>query len=189
MIESKSENKLKIDLDKIINNADVIDFLGETKYLKFKQERNFEFYSVDERNDFVGLMRRNFFMLTNKFIKIDCYPSLNKKRFGSKTVVETSSIFDSSFESSEEEQKISDKDNNKNKEKKDINKSEVKDNYINNDIKVENNDNLNEIEEKLDNENINEIKEEKKIINCIKNSENEKNINNIIKFFINFTIA
>ena len=180
MIESKSENKLKIDLDKIINNAEVIDFLGETKYLKFKQERNFEFYSVDERNDFVGLMRRNYYMLTNKFIKIDCYPPLNKKRFGSKTIVETSSIFDSSFESSEEEQKISDKDNNKNEEKKTVNESEGKDNDIKNEIKVQSNDDLNKIEEKFDDDkNINEIKEEKNIINSAKNIENEKKIYNL----------
>ena len=185
MIESKNENKLKLDLDKIINNAEVIDFLGETKYLKFKQERNFEFYSVDERNDFVGLMRRNYFMLTNKFIKIDCYPPLNKKRFGSKAVVETCSIFDSSFESSEEEQKISDKDNIKNDEKKDINENKGKDIDINNEIKVENNGNLNKIEEQLDNEDIKEIKEEKNIINSVKNIENEKMVNNLKKKEIN----
>ena len=120
LVETKNENKLKIYLDKIINNAEVIEFLGNTKFLKYKQEYNFEFYSVDERNDFVGLMRRNYYLLTNKFIIIDSFPSLNNKnKIRSKTIVE-SSIFDSSFESSEEEQKINDKEKkeNENKENK-----------------------------------------------------------------------
>lgn len=164
MIETKNENKLKIYLDKIINNAEVIDFLGNTKFLKFKEERNFEFYSVDERNDFVGLMRRNYYMLTNKFIKIDCYPSLNKKRLGSKATIETISIFDSSFESSEEEQKTNEKE-------KDLKIEDKKDSENNNEIK----ENNNIIEEKGNNvkeEEINKNKED------LKENENNKNIGN-----------
>ena len=179
MIESKSENKLKIYLDKIINNAEVIEFLGETKFLKFKQERNFEFYSVDERNDFVGLMRRNYFLLTNKFIKIDCYPPLNRKKLGSKTIIENN-IFDSSFESSDEELKISNKDKEKDKEKNDINRIEVEKDDIKNDVKEEeNNDIIINKEEKIDKNEIekeNVIQEGNNIINNVKNPENENQI-------------
>ena len=179
MIESKNENKLKIYLDKIINNAEVIEFLGETKFLKFKQERNFEFYSVDERNDFVGLMRRNYFLLTNKFIKIDCYPPLNRKKLGSKTIIENN-IFDSSFESSDEELKISNKDKEKDKEKNDINRIEVKKDDIKNDVKEEeNNDIIIKKEEKIDKNEIekeNVIQEGNNIINNVKNPENENQI-------------
>ena len=179
MIESKNENKLKIYLDKIINNAEVIEFLGETKFLKFKQERNFEFYSVDERNDFVGLMRRNYFLLTNKFIKIDCYPPLNRKKLGSKTIIENN-IFDSSFESSDEELKISNKDKEKDKEKNDINRIEVKKDDIKNDVKEEeNNDIIINKEEKIDKNEIekeNVIQEGNNIINNVKNPENENQI-------------
>ena len=149
MIEAKNENKLKIYLDKITNNAEVVEFLGNTKYLKFKEERNFEFYSVDERNDFVGLMRRNYFLLTNKFIMIDCYPPINKKR--SKTNIVTNNIFDSSFESSDEDTKINEKAENNNKDKivdkpedkiiKDIElKEQDNDKEIKNEIKKEEND-------------------------------------------------
>jgi len=127
MIESKNENKLKIYLDKNINNAEVIEYLGNTKFLKFKEERNFEFYSVDERNDFVGIMRRNYYLLTQKFINIDSFPSLNRRKISIKIVGENN-IFDSSFESSEEEQKIDDKekekDEEKEKEKKEENEKE-----------------------------------------------------------------
>lgn len=179
MIESKSENKLKIYLDKIINNAEVIEFLGETKFLKFKQERNFEFYSVDERNDFVGLMRRNYFLLTNKFIKIDCYPPLNRKKLGSKTIIENN-IFDSSFESSDEELKISNKDKEKDKEKNDINRIEVEKDDIKNYVKEEeNNDIIIKKEEKIDKNEIekeNVIQEGNNIINNVKNPENENQI-------------
>ncbi len=179
MIESKSENKLKIYLDKIINNAEVIEFLGETKFLKFKQERNFEFYSVDERNDFVGLMRRNYFLLTNKFIKIDCYPPLNRKKLGSKTIIENN-IFDSSFESSDEELKISNKEKEKDKEKNDINRIEVEKDDIKNDVKEEeNNDIIINKEEKIDKNEIekeNVIQEGNNIINNVKNPENENQI-------------
>ena len=179
MIESKSENKLKIYLDKIINNAEVIEFLGETKFLKFKQERNFEFYSVDERNDFVGLMRRNYFLLTNKFIKIDCYPPLNRKKLGSKTIIENN-IFDSSFESSDEELKISNKDKEKDKEKNDINRIEVEKDDIKNDVKEEeNNDIIINKEEKIDKNEIekeNVIQEGNNVVNNVKNPENENQI-------------
>ena len=179
MIESKSENKLKIYLDKIINNAEVIEFLGETKFLKFKQERNFEFYSVDERNDFVGLMRRNYFLLTNKFIKIDCYPPLNRKKLGSKTIIENN-IFDSSFESSDEELKISNKDKEKDKEKNDINRIEVEKDDIKNDVKEEeNNDIIIKKEEKIDKNEIekeNVIQEGNNVVNNVKNPENENQI-------------
>ena len=179
MIESKSENKLKIYLDKIINNAEVIEFLGETKFLKFKQERNFEFYSVDERNDFVGLMRRNYFLLTNKFIKIDCYPPLNRKKLGSKTIIENN-IFDSSFESSDEELKISNKEKEKDKEKNDINRIEVEKDDIKNDVKEEeNNDIIIKKEEKIDKNEIekeNVIQEGNNVVNNVKNPENENQI-------------
>ena len=145
MIDTKSENKLKIYLDKIINNAEVIEFLGDTKFLKFKEERNFEFYSVDERNDFVGLMRRNYYMLTNKFINIDCYPPLNKKKIGNKTIIE-SNIFDSSFESSEEEPNINEKEKEKKSDKEikdndnNCTNNNINNNIIKNEIKKENND-------------------------------------------------
>ena len=179
MIDTKSENKLKIYLDKIINNAEVIEFLGDTKFLKFKEERNFEFYSVDERNDFVGLMRRNYYMLTHKFINIDCYPPLNKKKIGNKTIIE-SSIFDSSFESSEEDQKINEKDKEK-KLDKEI-KDKIKEENSNKENKEEKMElNLNEV---IDNKNDKEKKEEKNIgkenkIKEIKSeNNNDKNIKN-----------
>ena len=192
MIDTKSENKLKIYLDKIINNAEVIEFLGDTKFLKFKEERNFEFYSVDERNDFVGLMRRNYYMLTNKFINIDCYPPLNKKKTGNKTIIE-SNIFDSSFESSEEEQKINQKEKEKENEKL-SNKIIKKENNDNdNDSDKENKEekkelNLNEyvkndkyIKEKKDEKNLeNESKEKEKEIKIEEKKNDDKNIKNII---------
>ena len=174
MIEAKNENKLKINVDKIVNNAEVIEFLGNTKFLKFKEERNFEFYSVDERNDFVGLMRRNYFMLTQKFITIECYPSLNKKRRATTTTIESSNIFDSSFESSEEESKI-------NEIEKGTKTEDKKDSDNNNEIKDENNSKIEEKEKdiKVEKINKNEIKIENndKIINKFeKKGENNKKV-------------
>ena len=160
MIDAKSENKLKIYLDKIINNAEVIEFLGDTKFLKFKEERNFEFYSVDERNDFVGLMRRNFYILTNKFINIDCYPPLNKKKIGNKTIIE-SNIFDSSFESSEEEQKITEKEKGKKSEK------EIKNNN-NNCI------NNNKVKEEINNKENNEEKIKLNLSEVVNNKDDKE---------------
>ena len=192
MIESKKENKLKLYLDKIINNAEVIEYLGNTKFLKFKEERSFEFYSVDERNDFVGIMRRNYYLLTQKFINIDSYPSLNIKKISTKVVGENN-IFDSSFESSEEEQKFDDKEKEKEKDdekekeqikEKEKEKKEEKEKEIN-----ENNNkiNINENNDKKDvnqNENIKEkvtpIKDKKKENeNVIKNDKDGKNENKI----------
>ena len=185
MIESKKENKLKLYLDKIISNAEVIEYLGNTKFLKFKEERNFEFYSVDERNDFVGIMRRNYYLLTQKFINIDSYPSLNRKKISAKAVGENN-IFDSSFESSEEEQKIDDKEKEdekekeeekekeKEKEKKEGKEKEVIENKIN---IIEDNAN----KELNQNENINEKFIPKKDItneNIIKNDKKEDKKNN-----------
>ena len=172
MIETNKENKLKIYVDKIVNNAEVLEFLGETKFLKFKEERNFEFYSYDERNDFVGLMRRNYYLLTNKFIKLDCYPPLNKKKLGNKTTIE-SSIFDSSFESSEEEQKLND--NNENIEKKEKVKKE--DNSDNDNIII-----INEIKDEENHKDNKEEEEKIKIINngneAINNEDIKNNKNN-----------
>ena len=168
MIETNKENKLKIYVDKIVNNAEVIEFLGETKFLKFKEERNFEFYSYDERNDFVGLMRRNYYLLTNKFIKLDCYPPLNKKKLGNKTTIE-SSIFDSSFESSEEEQKLND--NDKNIEKKEKVKKE--DNSDNDNIII-----INEIKDEENYKDNNEEEEKIKIINNRNEALNNEDIKN-----------
>ena len=172
MIETNNENKLKIYVDKIVNNAEVLEFLGETKFLKFKEERNFEFYSYDERNDFVGLMRRNYYLLTNKFIKLDCYPPLNKKKLGNKTTIE-SSIFDSSFESSEEEQKLND--NNENIEKKEKVKKE--DNSDNDNIII-----INEIKDEENHKDNKEEEEKIKIINngneAINNEDIKNNKNN-----------
>ena len=185
MIESKKENKLKLYLDKIISNAEVIEYLGNTKFLKFKEERNFEFYSVDERNDFVGIMRRNYYLLTQKFINIDSYPSLNRKKISAKAVGENN-IFDSSFESSEEEQKIDDKEKEdekekeeekekeKEKEKKEGKEKEVIENKIN---IIEDNAN----KELNQNENINEKfipKKDKTNGNIIKNDKKEDKNNN-----------
>ena len=185
MIESKKENKLKLYLDKIISNAEVIEYLGNTKFLKFKEERNFEFYSVDERNDFVGIMRRNYYLLTQKFINIDSYPSLNRKKISAKAVGENN-IFDSSFESSEEEQKIDDKEKEdekekeeekekeKEKEKKEGKEKEVIENKIN---IIEDNAN----KELNQNENINEKfipKKDKTNENIIKNDKKEDKKNN-----------
>ena len=168
MIETNKENKLKIYVDKIVNNAEVIEFLGETKFLKFKEERNFEFYSYDERNDFVGLMRRNYYLLTNKFIKLDCYPPLNKKKLGNKTTIE-SSIFDSSFESSEEEQKLNY--NNENIEKKEKVKKE--DNSDNDNIII-----INEIKDEENYKDNNEEEEKIKIINNRNEALNNEDIKN-----------
>jgi len=182
MIESKKENKLKLYLDKIINNAEVIEYLGNTKFLKFKEERSFEFYSVDERNDFVGIMRRNYYLLTQKFINIDSYPSLNRKKIITKNVGENN-IFDSSFESSEEEQKIDDKEKKKEQVKeKEKEKKEEKEKEIN---ENKNKININENNANKDvnqNENINEkvipIKDKKKENeNVIKNDKDGKNEN------------
>ena len=187
MIESKKENKLKLYLDKIISNAEVIEYLGNTKFLKFKEERNFEFYSVDERNDFVGIMRRNYYLLTQKFINIDSYPSLNRKKISSKAVGENN-IFDSSFESSEEEQKIDDKEKEDEKEKeeekekeKEKEKKEGKEKekeVIENKINIIE-DNANK--ELNQNENINEKfipKKDKTNENIIKNDKKEDKKNN-----------
>ena len=187
MIESKKENKLKLYLDKIISNAEVIEYLGNTKFLKFKEERNFEFYSVDERNDFVGIMRRNYYLLTQKFINIDSYPSLNRKKISAKAVGENN-IFDSSFESSEEEQKIDDKEKEDEKEKeeekekeKEKEKKEGKEKekeVIENKINIIE-DNANK--ELNQNENINEKfipKKDKTNENIIKNDKKEDKKNN-----------
>ena len=185
MIESKKENKLKLYLDKIISNAEVIEYLGNTKFLKFKEERNFEFYSVDERNDFVGIMRRNYYLLTQKFINIDSYPSLNRKKISAKAVGENN-IFDSSFESSEEEQKIDDKEKEDEKEKeeekeKEKEKKEGKEKekeMIENKINIIE-DNANK--ELNQNENINEKfipKKDKTNENIIKNDKKEDKKNN-----------
>ena len=184
MIEKKNENKLKLYLDKIINNAEVIEYLGNTKYLKYKQEQNFEFYSVDERNDFVGLIRRNYYMLTNKFIIIDSYPSLyNKNKTRSKSIIVSNNIFDSSFESSEEEQKINEKDNKKDEnikieDKKEENNNENK----NNNYKNNNNDNelKNEIKKEENISKINENENNKKFKEDNINNEKEKNNIDII---------
>ena len=192
MIESKKENKLKLYLDKIINNAEVIEYLGNTKFLKFKEERSFEFYSVDERNDFVGIMRRNYYLLTQKFINIDSYPSLNRKKINTKVVGENN-IFDSSFESSEEEQKIDDKEKEKEKEEekekeqvkeKEKEKKEEKEKEINeNKINInenENNDNKDVNQNENINEKVTQIKDKKKEIeNVIKNDKDVKNENKI----------
>ena len=191
MIETKKENKLRMYLDKMINNSEVIKFLGNTKYLKFKEERNFEFYSVDERNDFVGLMRRNYFLLTNKFIQIDTYPPINKKKIGTKPIIE-SNIFDSSFESSEEEQKINEKEKEKEQSEK-ILKQDIKEKVeigndndggddkkeIKEDKEKQVNKNENKKEENFNENKINEInispkKDKEKNNNEIKND----NINN-----------
>ena len=187
MIESKKENKLKLYLDKIISNAEVIEYLGNTKFLKFKEERNFEFYSVDERNDFVGIMRRNYYLLTQKFINIDSYPSLNRKKISAKAIGENN-IFDSSFESSEEEQKIDDKEKEDEKEKeeekekeKEKEKKEGKEKekeVIENKINIIE-DNANK--ELNQNENINEKfipKKDKTNENIIKNDKKEDKKNN-----------
>ena len=182
MIESKKENKLKLYLEKIINNAEVIEYLGNTKFLKFKEERSFEFYSVDERNDFVGIMRRNYYLLTQKFINIDSYPSLNRKKIITKNVGENN-IFDSSFESSEEEQKIDDKEKEKEqvkekeKEKKEEKEKEINENK--NKINInENNANKDVNQNENINEKVTQIKDKKKEIeNVIKNDKDEKNEN------------
>ena len=182
MIESKKENKLKLYLDKIINNAEVIEYLGNTKFLKFKEERSFEFYSVDERNDFVGIMRRNYYLLTQKFINIDSYPSLNRKKIITKNVGENN-IFDSSFESSEEEQKIDDKEKEKEqvkekeKEKKEEKEKEINENK--NKINInENNANKDVNQNENINEKVTQIKDKKKEIeNVIKNDKDGKNEN------------
>ena len=184
MIESKKENKLKIYLDKITNNAEVIEYLGNTKFLKFKEERNFEFYSVDERNDFVGIMRRNYYLLTQKFINIDSFPSLYKRKITTKIAGENN-IFDSSFESSEEEQKIDDKEKEeekeeeikeqKEKEEEKKEEKEINENKIN--ININNNeDKTNKDENK--NENINEKDILKKDENIDKNDKKEDKKNN-----------
>ena len=182
MIESKKENKLKLYLDKIINNAEVIEYLGNTKFLKFKEERSFEFYSVDERNDFVGIMRRNYYLLTQKFINIDSYPSLNRKKIITKNVGENN-IFDSSFESSEEEQKIDDKEKEKEqvkekeKEKKEEKEKEINENK--NKINInENNANKDVNQNENINEKVTQIKDKKKENeNVIKNDKDGKNEN------------
>ncbi len=71
VILEKEKNEIKIYSNKIKNNAGIIEFMNETKYKKFKEMRDFEFYNKNTRNEFLFLIRKNYYDLTKKYLIIE----------------------------------------------------------------------------------------------------------------------
>ena len=71
LIAEKEKNEIKIYSNKIKNNAGIIEFMNDTKYKKFKEMRDFEFYNKNTRNEFLFLIRKNYFDLTKKYLIIE----------------------------------------------------------------------------------------------------------------------
>jgi len=65
------ENLVVIYIEKVKNNAQIIDYMGSNNLMKYKSNREFEFYNSFERNAFLGLLRKNYFDLTNVFLTIE----------------------------------------------------------------------------------------------------------------------
>ena len=65
------ENFVVIYIEKVKNNAQIIDYMGSNNLMKYKSNREFEFYNSFERNTFLGLLRKNYFDLTNVCLKIE----------------------------------------------------------------------------------------------------------------------
>ena len=66
LIAEKEKNEIKIYSNKIKNNAGIIEFMNDTKYKKFKEMRDFEFYNKNTRNEFLFLIIKNYYDLTKK---------------------------------------------------------------------------------------------------------------------------
>ena len=71
LIAEKEKNEIKIYSNKIKNNAGIIEFMNDTKYKKFKEMRDFEFYNKNTRNEFLFLIRKNYYDLTKKYLIIE----------------------------------------------------------------------------------------------------------------------
>lgn len=71
VIAEKEKNEIKIYSNKIKNNAGIIEFMNDTKYKKFKEMRDFEFYNKNTRNEFLFLIRKNYYDLTKKYLIIE----------------------------------------------------------------------------------------------------------------------
>ena len=65
------ENIIVVYIEKVKNNAQIIDYMGSNNLMKYKSNREFEFYNSFERNAFLGLLRKNYFDLTNVCLKIE----------------------------------------------------------------------------------------------------------------------
>lgn len=68
------ECELILYMIKAINSAEVMSNLPTNvgpDLLKFKERREFEFYSVDEKNDFIAIIRMNYYKLTKKYVDIE----------------------------------------------------------------------------------------------------------------------
>ena len=71
VIVDKEKNEIKFYSNKIKNNAGIIEFMNETKYKKFKEMRDFEFYKKSTRNEFLALIRKNYYDLTKKYLILE----------------------------------------------------------------------------------------------------------------------
>lgn len=70
VLEGK-EKELRLYMNQVKNNAGIIECMENTKFMKYKSVRDFEFFSIDERNEFIAIMRRNYLILTNNYLIIE----------------------------------------------------------------------------------------------------------------------
>ena len=78
VVVKNQENKLKVYMDKIQNNAEILVHTNDTKFLKYKECREYEFFSTDERNEFIAIMRKNYFEINKKYLLME-YDEQEKK--------------------------------------------------------------------------------------------------------------
>ena len=65
------DNVIILYIEKVKNNAQIIDYLRSNNLMKYKKNREFEFHNSNERNACLALLRKNYFDLTKVCLKIE----------------------------------------------------------------------------------------------------------------------
>ena len=71
VVVKNQEKQLKVYMNKIVNQAEIILHTNDTKYVKYKECREYEFFSTDERNEFIAIMRKNYFDINKEYLKME----------------------------------------------------------------------------------------------------------------------
>lgn len=60
-VDDGKGKELQLLMNEVYTKSATIDALGHTKFMKFKAIREFEFFSNEERNEFISLLRKNYY--------------------------------------------------------------------------------------------------------------------------------